>query len=56
MSEEIKKNQPSDGGDLGDPAPGNIPSTGCFASGGIGGVTPSLVLIHLVTFQPLSLV
>src|SRR6056300_1268859 len=38
MSEEIKKNQPSDGG-LGDPNPGNFQAQGGFASGGVGGVS-----------------
>jgi len=38
MSEEIKKNQPSDGG-YGDPNPGNFQAQGGFASGGIGGVS-----------------
>jgi len=38
MSEEIIKNQPSDGG-YGDPNPGNFQAQGGFASGGIGGVT-----------------
>jgi HK97 family phage major capsid protein len=39
MSEEIKKNQPSEAGELGDPNPGNYQAQGAFASGGIGGVT-----------------
>jgi len=39
MSEEIKKNQPSDEGQLGHPNPGNFQGQGAFASGGIGGVT-----------------
>jgi hypothetical protein len=39
MSEEIKKNQPSEAGQLGDPNPGNFQGQGAFASGGIGGVT-----------------
>lgn len=39
MSEEIKKNQPGDSGDLGGTAPGNFQGQGAFASGGIGGVT-----------------
>src|SRR6056300_195010 len=38
MSEEIKKNQPSDG-ELGGTTPGNFQAQGAFASGGIGGVT-----------------
>jgi HK97 family phage major capsid protein len=39
MSEEIKKNQPSEAGEYGDPNPGNFQAQGAFASGGIGGVT-----------------
>ena len=39
MSEEIKKNQPSEAGELGDPNPGNFQAQGGFASGGVGGVT-----------------
>jgi len=39
MSEEIKKNQPSESGELGDPNPGNFQAQGAMASGGIGGVT-----------------
>jgi hypothetical protein len=39
MSEEIKKNQPSENGQLGHPNPGNFQAQGGFASGGIGGVT-----------------
>jgi hypothetical protein len=38
MSEEIKKNQPSDGG-IGDPAPGAYQAQGGFASGGIGDIS-----------------
>jgi hypothetical protein len=38
MSEEIIKNQPSDGG-YGDPNPGNFQGQGAFASGGIGSVS-----------------
>jgi len=39
MSEEIKKNQPGESGELGGVAPGNFQGQGAFASGGIGGVT-----------------
>jgi hypothetical protein len=40
MSEEIiKKNQPSESGQLGHPSPGNFQGQGAFASGGIGGVS-----------------
>jgi len=39
MSEEIKKNQPGESGELGGTAPGNFQGQGAFASGGIGGVT-----------------
>jgi hypothetical protein len=39
MSEEIKKNQPGEVGELGGVAPGNFQGQGAFASGGIGGVT-----------------
>jgi HK97 family phage major capsid protein len=39
MSEEIKKNQPGESGELGGTAPGNFQAQGAFASGGIGGVT-----------------
>jgi len=39
MSEEIKKNQPGEGGELGGTAPGNFQGQGAFASGGIGNVT-----------------
>ena len=38
MSEEIKKNQPSDGG-IGDPSPGAYQAQGGFASGGIGDIS-----------------
>ena len=39
MSEEIKKNQPGEAGELGGTAPGNFQGQGAFASGGVGGVT-----------------
>jgi hypothetical protein len=39
MSEEIKKNQPGESGELGGTAPGLYQGQGAFASGGIGGVT-----------------
>lgn len=39
MSEEIKKNQPSESGELGHPNSGSFQAQGGFASGGIGGVT-----------------
>jgi len=39
MSEEIKKNQPGESGELGGTAPGAYQAQGGFASGGIGGVT-----------------
>jgi hypothetical protein len=39
MSEEIIKNQPGDGGQLGGTAPGAYQAQGGFASGGIGGVS-----------------
>jgi len=39
MSEEIKKNQPGETGELGGTTPGNFQGQGAFASGGIGGVT-----------------
>jgi hypothetical protein len=39
MSEEIKKNQPGESGELGGTTPGNFQGQGAFASGGIGGVT-----------------
>jgi hypothetical protein len=39
MSEEIIKNQPGDGDNLGGTAPGIYQAQGAFASGGIGGVT-----------------
>jgi hypothetical protein len=39
MSEEIKKNQPGETGELGGTAPGLYQGQGAFASGGIGGVT-----------------
>jgi len=39
MSEEIKKNQPGEAGELGGTTPGNFQGQGAFASGGIGGVT-----------------
>jgi len=39
MSEEIKKNQPGEAGELGGTTPGNFQAQGAFASGGIGGVT-----------------
>ena len=39
MSEEIKKNQPGEAGQLGGTTPGNFQAQGAMASGGIGGVT-----------------
>ena len=39
MSEEIKKNQPGETGELGGTAPGLYQGQGAFASGGVGGVT-----------------
>ena len=39
MSEEIKKNQPGESGELGGTVPGLYQGQGAFASGGIGGVT-----------------
>jgi hypothetical protein len=39
MSEEIKKNQPGESGELGGTAPGLYQGQGAFASGGVGGVT-----------------
>lgn len=39
MSEEIKKNQPSENGEYGDPNPGAYQAQGAFASGGVGDVT-----------------
>lgn len=39
MSEEIKKNQPGESGELGGTTPGNFQGQGAFASGGVGGVT-----------------
>jgi hypothetical protein len=39
MSEEIKKNQPGESGELGGIAPGLYQGQGAFASGGVGGVT-----------------
>lgn len=39
MSQEIKKNQPSEGGEYGDPNPGLYQGQGALAAGGIGTVT-----------------
>jgi hypothetical protein len=39
MSEEIKKNQPGQSGELGGTNPGLYQGQGAFASGGVGGVT-----------------
>jgi len=39
MSEDIKKNQPGESGELGGTTPGSFQAQGGFASGGIGGVT-----------------
>jgi hypothetical protein len=39
MSEEIKKNQPGESGELGGTTPGSFQGQGAFASGGIGGVS-----------------
>ncbi len=39
MSEEIKKNQPGETGELGGTTPGLYQGQGAFASGGVGGVT-----------------
>jgi hypothetical protein len=39
MSEEIKKNQPGETGELGGTNPGLYQGQGAFASGGVGGVT-----------------
>jgi hypothetical protein len=39
MSEDIKKNEPGESGQLGGTAPGLYQGQGAFASGGVGGVT-----------------